>query len=169
MTMIPLPKELALKDQRLNSRQIALALGNKSTWLVQAVKKSNKILAAQGKEELIFSGRYSTPGKVSAWLDDHPGFVAGHILAPKRSPGNPAPKRGKTKSRHKGRPGARLLDAYDRSLQTLVSELERRIPGHQLAGALTVWRAVCAKRKWPCLPAASLSKNEIHAKEAAVA
>lgn len=151
MTMKLTPKEFGVKDQRLNSRDIAVALGMKGPWVVYGVKKSNRILAAQGKEELIFAGRYSTPGKVALWLDTHPNFVAGSVLAPVR-------KTGKSKSPLRVRSGAKL-EAYDKSLQVLVSELESRIPAAQLAGAFTVWRAICAKRRWPYLPPASRTSS----------
>lgn len=66
----------------LNSKGLAEALGC-STWLIGGVKKRNAELAAQGLEEPIFTGRYSTPSKVSRWLADHPEFIPTNvILAP---------------------------------------------------------------------------------------
>lgn len=71
---------LPFRDQRLDGMALTKALGFKSAWVVPAVKKANAHLAAQGREALIFTGRYSTPAKVSKWLDDHPDFVARHVL-----------------------------------------------------------------------------------------
>lgn len=81
-----------VKDQRLDGRGLATALGMKSAWTIQGIKKSNAILHAQDpvKEPLIFTGRYSTPAKVARWLDDHPDFVANRVLAPVRK--NPVPR-----------------------------------------------------------------------------
>lgn len=74
-----------VKDQLLNGKDLALALGLKSPWVIRAVKKANQMLASQGREELIFTGRYSTPAKISRWLEEHQGFVARQTLAPSRS------------------------------------------------------------------------------------
>ena len=71
-----------VKNQLLNSLDLATALGLAGPWLIYGIKKANRQLAAQGSEPLIFSGRYSTPAKVSAWLDAHPEFVAKRVLAP---------------------------------------------------------------------------------------
>lgn len=73
-------KTLPFREQRLDGVALTKALGFKSPWVVPAVKKANAIFAAQGREPLIFTGRYSTPAKVSQWLDDHPDFVARHVL-----------------------------------------------------------------------------------------
>jgi GAF domain-containing protein len=73
-------KTLPFRDQRLDGVALTKALGFKSTWVVPAVKKANAHLAAQGKEALIFTGRYSTPAKITQWLDEHPDFVANHVL-----------------------------------------------------------------------------------------
>lgn len=73
-------KTLPFRDQRLDGVALTKALGFKSPWVVPAVKKANATFAAQGREPLIFTGRYSTPAKVSKWLDDHPDFVARHVL-----------------------------------------------------------------------------------------
>lgn len=80
------------QHQLLNGRDLARVLfGNeddvestRGEWTIYGIKKANKILAGQGREELIFTGRYSTPAKVSAWLAAHPDFVANHTLAPVR-------------------------------------------------------------------------------------
>lgn len=73
-------------DARLNAREIAQELGFKSDFVIRAVKKANKTLAATTGEDLIFVGRYSTPRKAAQWIDTHPDFVASHVLAPKRKP-----------------------------------------------------------------------------------
>jgi hypothetical protein len=73
-------KTLPFAQQRLDGVALTKAFGFKSPWVVPAVKKANAALAAQGKETLIFTGRYSTPAKVSQWLDEHPDFVARHVL-----------------------------------------------------------------------------------------
>lgn len=70
--------------RRLDCVKLAAALGFESEWVVRGVKKANRLLAFQGKESLIFTGRYSTLAKVSDWLDQHPEFVASHVLAPHR-------------------------------------------------------------------------------------
>lgn len=78
-------KTLPFAHQRLDGVALTKALGFKSPWVVPAVKKANKRLAEQGKEALIFTGRYSTPAKVSQWLDEHPDFVARHeLVTPER-------------------------------------------------------------------------------------
>ncbi len=59
---------------------LARHLGFKTTWVVAAVKRANKVLATQGKETLIFTGRYSTPAKVLHWIETHTDFVARHVL-----------------------------------------------------------------------------------------
>lgn len=80
------------RDQRMNAVKLAAALGFESTWVIRGIKKANAIFAAQGREPLIFSGRYSTPAKVSDWLDVHPEFVASWVLR-KAAPGeSPAPQ-----------------------------------------------------------------------------
>lgn len=70
--------------KRLDCVKLAAALGFDSEWVVRGVKKANRLLHKQGKEPLIFTGRYSTPAKVSRWLDEHQEFVATHYLAPQR-------------------------------------------------------------------------------------
>jgi hypothetical protein len=81
------------RDARLNAKQLAAELGC-GEYVVYAVKKANRMLVEQGAEKPIFSGRLSTPGKVSKWLDDHPDFVARRVLRkmPGQSgtPSNPA-------------------------------------------------------------------------------
>jgi hypothetical protein len=86
-----MPATVPVKDQRLDCVGLAAALFPATepgkaprTWVVYGIKKANRLLAAQGREDLIFSGRYSTPGKLSAWLDSHPDFVANQVLAPGR-------------------------------------------------------------------------------------
>ena len=69
---------------RLNSRRLAQALNFDSPWVIAGIKKANRMYHEQGREELIFTGRYSTPAKINRWLDDHPEFVASHFLAPQR-------------------------------------------------------------------------------------
>jgi hypothetical protein len=64
---------------RLNSMQLAAALGC-GLHLIAGVKKANAMAAAAGIEPLIFTGRYSTPGQVSDWLDSHRSFVARRVL-----------------------------------------------------------------------------------------
>lgn len=73
-------KTLPYAQQQLDGTKLTAALGFQSTWVISAIKKANAIFAAQGKEDLIFTGRYSTPAKVTKWLDAHPGFVASHVL-----------------------------------------------------------------------------------------
>jgi len=75
--------KLPVKDRRFNCLGLAAALGFGGPWMIYGVKKANRIYAAQGKEPLIFAGRYSTPARVAAWLDTHPDFIARHILAPR--------------------------------------------------------------------------------------
>jgi hypothetical protein len=78
-------KTLPFRDQRLDGLALTKALGFKSAWVVPAVKKANARLAAAGTEPLIFTGRYSTPAKISQWLDEHPDFVARHeLVTPER-------------------------------------------------------------------------------------
>lgn len=74
------PKTLPFAHQRLDGLALTKALGFKSPWVVPAVKKANAAFAAQGSEALIFTGRYSTPAKISTWLDAHPDFVARRVL-----------------------------------------------------------------------------------------
>jgi hypothetical protein len=50
--------------QRLNVVQLAAFLGC-GDWIVRGVKKANAMAAASAGEALIFTGRYSTPGKIS--------------------------------------------------------------------------------------------------------
>lgn len=76
---------------RLNARQIAEELGC-GLWIVRGVKKANRLFAEQGKEDLIFTGFYSTPAKVGKWLDDHPQFVAAKVLDPTRGLAKPGPR-----------------------------------------------------------------------------
>lgn len=71
------------KDKHLNGVELAEATGL-GEWVIYAIKKANKLFAAQGKEPLIFTGRYSTPAKVSQWFADHPDFVATRVLAPQK-------------------------------------------------------------------------------------
>lgn len=68
-------------DKHLNGVELSKATGL-GEWVIRAIKKANKLFAAQGREPLIFTGRYSTPAKVSKWFDDHPDFVATRVLAP---------------------------------------------------------------------------------------
>ena len=82
MSTLTSPK-LSLQHQRLNGVQLACALGF-GEWVIKGIKKANALFAQQGRETLIFTGRYSTPAKVSKWLDDHPDFVASQVLAPQR-------------------------------------------------------------------------------------
>ena len=81
---------LPVKDQRLDCVKLAETMGLNSPWVIYGVKKANRLLAAEGKEELIFCGRFSTPAKVSAWLDAHPDFVATRTLVPVRQ--RPTPR-----------------------------------------------------------------------------
>lgn len=80
-----------VKDQRLDGRALATALGFKGSWIIQGIKKANAILHGQDpvKEPLIFTGRYSTPAKVARWMDEHPAFVANQVLAPVRKNSKP--------------------------------------------------------------------------------
>jgi transcriptional regulator len=71
------------RNSWLNGKSIAEALGC-SEWTVYAVKKANKEFAQQAREALIFTGRLSTPAKVSAWLQSHPDFIPSRVLAAKR-------------------------------------------------------------------------------------
>lgn len=80
----------SMKHTRLNALQIAAAL-NLGEWVVYGVKKANRIFAENGKEDLIFTGRYSSPAKVMKWLDEHPDFVANQVLAPVRKAAKPKP------------------------------------------------------------------------------
>jgi hypothetical protein len=73
---------LPVQHRRLNCVDLAVALGM-SAWQLYGVKKANRLFAKQNLEPLIFSGRYSTPAKVAAWLDAHPDFSAGRVLAPR--------------------------------------------------------------------------------------
>lgn len=66
-------------EKYLDGRRLAEATGL-GEWVIYGVKKANKIFAEQGREPLIFTGRYSTPKKVSAWIDAHPDFIARHVL-----------------------------------------------------------------------------------------
>lgn len=72
------------KNKLLNGLALATATGL-GEWVIYGIKKANKLFAEQGKEALIFTGRYSTPKKVAAWLADHPDFVATRVLAPTQS------------------------------------------------------------------------------------
>lgn len=80
---------IAVKDQPMNCLDLAIALGLKGPWIIYGIKKANRQRHAQGRELLIFSGRYSTPARVAAWLESHPDFVANQVLAPKKE--TPAP------------------------------------------------------------------------------
>lgn len=83
---------LSVQHQRMNGVELGAAL-NLGEWVVSGIKKANRLFAAQRGEALIFSGRYSTPAKVSAWLDAHPDFVASRYkLKPKPSEAAPAPQ-----------------------------------------------------------------------------
>jgi hypothetical protein len=70
------------KNKLLNGLALAAATGL-GGWVIYGIKKANKLFAAQGLEPLIFTGRYSTPKKIAAWLETHPHFVARHVLVPK--------------------------------------------------------------------------------------
>lgn len=67
------------KHKLLDGVRLAQATGL-GAWVVYGVKKANKIFHGQGREPLIFTGRYSTPAKLAAWLDAHPDFVASQVL-----------------------------------------------------------------------------------------
>ncbi len=79
------------KNKLMNGVALAEATGL-GEWVVYGIKKANKIFAAQGRESLIFTGRYSTPAKVKQWLADHPDFVATRVLVPQAAaePATPA-------------------------------------------------------------------------------
>jgi hypothetical protein len=72
--------------QQLNGMELATAM-NCGEWLIYAVKKANRIFAAQGKEPLIFTGRYSSPAAIAQWLKVHPDFVPTRVLAPNHQHG----------------------------------------------------------------------------------
>jgi hypothetical protein len=84
------PPAIAPSDVQMNGRQLAHAVfggtpnDSRGEWSVYAIKKANRILHAQGKEELIFSGRLSTPAKINAWLTAHPDFAPNRVLCPQR-------------------------------------------------------------------------------------
>ena len=71
-------------DKRMDGVELAAATGL-GTWGIYGIKKANKLFFKQGIDKaLIFSGRYSTPAKITAWMDEHPNFVANQVLDPKR-------------------------------------------------------------------------------------
>jgi hypothetical protein len=97
---------MSRRHLQLNIRELAremfgvAAEPNKSgtqrgEWVLRGVKKANAILAAQGREPLIFVGRYSTVAKIEQWLMEHPDFVATQVLTPSgslRPPAAPTPQ-----------------------------------------------------------------------------
>jgi hypothetical protein len=68
-------------ERQLNGLALAREL-NCGEWVIYGIKKANRLFHAQGLEPLIFIGRYSTTKKISTWLEAHPDFVAGQVLAP---------------------------------------------------------------------------------------
>jgi hypothetical protein len=72
------------RQKFMNGRALAAATGL-GVWCIYGIKKANKIFHASRGEPLIFSGLYSTPAKISDWLESHPDFIARHVLAPQRS------------------------------------------------------------------------------------
>lgn len=80
---------LPIRDQRLDGKALAIALGYKSSWVIRAIKKANGRFVADGEEEPVFQGRYSTPAKIVAWLEAHPEFIAAQTLAPRRKSSKP--------------------------------------------------------------------------------
>lgn len=86
------------RHKQLNSVGLAAATGL-GEWVVRGIKKANRVLHETKGEPLIFTGRFSTPAKVAAWLEAHPDFVARRVLlrpkvaapAPAVPPAAPAP------------------------------------------------------------------------------
>ncbi len=71
-------------DKRMDGVDLSAATGL-GIWGIYGIKKANKLFFKQGIDPaLIFTGRYCTPAKISAWLDAHPDFVANQVLDPKR-------------------------------------------------------------------------------------
>lgn len=66
-------------EKHMNGRALAEATGL-GQWVIYGIKKANKLLAQQGREPAIFTGRYSTPKKIAAWVETHPDFIARHVL-----------------------------------------------------------------------------------------
>lgn len=66
-------------EKHMNGRALAEATGL-GLWVIYGIKKANKIFAQQSREPAIFTGRYSTPKKIAAWLEAHPDFIARHVL-----------------------------------------------------------------------------------------
>lgn len=75
--------------QWLNGKALAAACGC-GEWTIYGIKKSNRIAHSQSRERLIFTGRLSTPAKINAWLEEHPEFIPGQVLAPVRRKKEPA-------------------------------------------------------------------------------
>jgi len=82
----PFPGSDALKpsERQLDKDDSGAAAVVCGVWIVRGVKKANAMAAASAARFLIFTGRYSTPRKVSDWLDQHPRFRGWPCLAPQR-------------------------------------------------------------------------------------
>lgn len=71
------------RNKLLDGVKLAAATGL-GEWSIYGIKKANKIFHRESGEALIFTGRYSTPAKITKWIDAHPDFVARHILVKDR-------------------------------------------------------------------------------------